>query len=66
MQITKKITNAALIPPIKPDSTVLLDENGTPDWADGLIFAQVRIISATKEGTLKSAVRKKRALRTSV
>ena len=56
MQITKKITNAALIPPIKPDSDVLLDENGTPDWADGLIFAQVRIISATKEGTLKSAV----------
>lgn len=56
MQTNKKITNAALIPEIMPDDAVTLDENGTPDWADGLIFAQVRIATATKEGTLKSAV----------
>lgn len=56
MEQKQIINNAALIPPIKPDRAVLLDENGTPDWADGLIFAQVRIATATKEGTLKSAV----------
>lgn len=56
MQTKEKITNSALIPEIMPDDAVMLDENGTPDWADGLIFAQVRIATATKEGTLKSAV----------
>ncbi len=56
MHIKEKISNAALIPAIKPEETVALDDNGTPDWAGGLIFAQVRIATATEEGTLRSAV----------
>lgn len=56
MQDDKIISNVTLIPKIKPDSEVSLDEHGTPDWADGLIFAQIRVSTATKEGTLKSCV----------
>lgn len=56
MQMNKIISNADLIPEMKPDSLVSLDDNGTPDWANELIFAQVRISTATKEGTLKAAV----------
>ena len=33
MHIKEKISNAALIPAIKPEETVALDDNGTPDWA---------------------------------
>lgn len=51
------IDNSSLIPVIKPDNEVGLDANGTPDWATGLIFAQIRVRTATPEGTLEAAVR---------
>lgn len=51
------IDNSKLIPKILPDNEVTLDSNGTPDWAKTLIMVQVRIATATKEGTLKSAVK---------
>lgn len=52
-----KIDNAALLPRYVPEEQVTLDENGTPDWATQLILAQVRIATATPEGTLQAAVR---------
>ena len=51
------INNASLMPKYIPDSEVQLDAEGTPEWASGLIMAEVHINSATKEGTLKSAVK---------
>lgn len=51
------INNAPLLPEYVPDDRVTVDENGTPDWAADLILAEVRIATATEEGTLKSAVR---------
>lgn len=50
------IDNSSLLPKYKPDSQVLLEEDGSPDWVKSLIMAEVRIQTATKEGTLKSAV----------
>lgn len=50
------IDNSSLIPAILPDSQVELDENGTPDWVSSLILGEIRIATATKEGTLQSAV----------
>lgn len=57
MTIKMRINNAPLLPEYVPDDQVTVDENGTPDWAAGLIFAQIRITTATKEGTLQSAVK---------
>ncbi len=31
---TEKIDNIDLIPKISPDSEVVVDKNGTPDWAE--------------------------------
>lgn len=50
------IDNSALIPAIVPDSQVELDANGTPDWVSSLILGELRIATATKEGTLQAAV----------
>ena len=50
------LDNSDLIPKILPDSEVKLDANGTPDWASTLILAEIRIATATEEGTLQSAV----------
>lgn len=50
------IDNSSLIPAILPDSQVELDGNGTPDWVSSLILGEIRIATATKEGTLQSAV----------
>ena len=50
------IDNSDLIPKILPDSEVKLDANGTPDWASTLILGEIRIATATEEGTLQSAV----------
>ena len=51
------IDNSSLLPKYVPDSQVTVDENGTPDWASEMISAEVRIATATEEGTLKSAVK---------
>ncbi len=51
------INNASLMPKYVPDSQVTLDSEGTPEWATGLIMAGVRIRTATKEGTLKAAIK---------
>ena len=56
MDASRYIHNACLIPPIRPDSEVTVDANGTPDWASTLILCEVRIATATKEGTLEAAV----------
>lgn len=50
------IDNTAKIPAVVPDSEVVL-ENGYPDWEKHLIMAQLRIETATPEGTFQSAVR---------
>ena len=47
--------NAAKLPAVVPDSEVVL-ENGYPDWEKHLIMAQLRIETATPEGTFQSAV----------
>lgn len=56
MEASAHINNSHLIPPIRPDSEVTLDANGTPDWARTLILSEIRIATATPEGTLESAV----------
>jgi 1,4-alpha-glucan branching enzyme len=40
-----------------PDSEVTVDENGTPNWVDDLIMVEMRVLTATSEGTLKSATK---------
>ncbi|HRK22627.1 MAG TPA: alpha-amylase family glycosyl hydrolase [Fimbriimonadaceae bacterium] len=49
------IDNSALIPKLQPDSEVLM-EGLSPDWVKTLIMAEVRIESATPEGTFDAAV----------
>ena len=49
--------NSSLLPQILPDDAVTVDSNGTPDWVSGLILGEMRIKTATPEGTLDSAVR---------
>ncbi len=51
------ISNADLMPKYVPDSQVKLDAEGTPEWVSSLIMAEVRIQTATPEGTLQSAVK---------
>ena len=50
------LDNSDLIPKILPDNEVKLDANGTPDWVSTLIIGEIRIATATEEGTLQSAV----------
>ena len=57
MNISTGIDNSDLLPELLPDDRVTLDENGTPDWAAELILAQIRVVTATKEGTLEAAKR---------
>ena len=55
-KVADYLDNSDLIPKILPDNEVKLDANGTPDWASTLILAEIRIATATEEGTLQSAV----------
>ncbi|MDB6132659.1 MAG: hypothetical protein JWM59_902 [Verrucomicrobiales bacterium] len=50
------ISNAALIPKVLPDSEVGM-EGMSPDWVKTLIMAELRIETATPEGTFASAVK---------
>ena len=50
------INNASLIPRYVPDSQVKL-EDGSPDWVKTLVMAEVRIETATPEGTFQSATK---------
>ena len=50
------INNAALIPKVVPDSAVKI-EGMSPDWVKTLIMAQLRIETATPEGTFAAATR---------
>ncbi|RYD30238.1 MAG: hypothetical protein EOP86_20335, partial [Verrucomicrobiaceae bacterium] len=50
------ISNAALIPKVLPDSGVGM-EGMSPDWVKTLIMAELRIETATPEGTFASAVK---------
>lgn len=46
--------NSTLIPKLLPDPEVVM-EGGSPDWVKSLIMAEVRIESATPEGTFAAA-----------
>ena len=48
------VDNSGLLPEILPDSAVRM-EGMSPDWAKSLIMAQMRIETATPEGTFQSA-----------
>ena len=53
------IDNSALIPPILPDAEVQLERTGrlsTPDWFKSVIMVELRIETATPEGTFAAAV----------
>ena len=50
------IDNSDLIPAYVPDSEVPF-VGDSPDWADDLIIAQLRIETATEAGTLEAAVK---------
>lgn len=50
------IDNSSLIPKYVPDSQVKL-EDGSPDWVKSLIMAEVRIETATPEGTFQAATK---------
>lgn len=50
------IDNSALIPSYRPDDQVQM-EGWHPDWIGGLIMAQMRVESATDEGTFAAAVK---------
>ncbi len=51
------IDNSALMPAYVSDDKVLLDKNGTPEWVSSLIMAEIRISTATAEGTIQAAVK---------
>lgn len=50
------VNNAALIPKVVPDSEVRM-EGMSPDWVKTLVMAELRIETATPEGTFGSAGR---------
>lgn len=55
MQSNKVINNASLLPRLKPDSEVCLENSGhllqSPDWVKSLIIEQVNVDSASPDGT---------------
>lgn len=51
------IDNSALMPKYVPDSEVEVNSDGTPEWINSLIIAEVRIGTCTSEGTFASAVK---------
>jgi hypothetical protein len=65
MQYVAPINNSSLMPKYVADDKVSLISAGegsddglyTPEWAKSLVMMEVRILTATPEGTLKSAVR---------
>jgi len=51
-----RVDNSALIPKLLPDREVKM-EGMSPDWVKTLIMAEIRIETATPEGTFASAVK---------
>ncbi|MBR4072981.1 MAG: cyclomaltodextrinase C-terminal domain-containing protein [Clostridia bacterium] len=49
------IDNKKLIPLYKPHCEVTLDDGFSPDWVKDLIITELRLATATKEGTIKAA-----------
>ena len=51
------IDNSALMPPYKPDAEVIMEKDAeggeTPDWIKSLIIVELRIHSASTDGTVK-------------
>ena len=51
------IDNSALMPPYKPDTEVIMEKDAeggeTPDWIKSLIIVELRIHSASTDGTVK-------------
>ncbi len=55
-EVPSPIDNRALLPPIKPDTEVVM-EGMSPDWMKSLIMVQFRVETATPEGTFAAATR---------
>lgn len=53
----KTIDNSKLIPRILPDGQVKLEDGFSPEWISELIIAEIRLATATPEGTIKAAYR---------
>ncbi len=49
------IDNSELLPKYKPDSEVVLDDGFSPEWVKDLIIVELRLATATQEGTIKAA-----------
>lgn len=49
------LNNKDVLPRFIPDSEVLLDDGFSPDWVKHLIITELRLATATPEGTIKSA-----------
>lgn len=55
-EVPSPIDNRSLLPPIKPDSEVVM-EGMSPDWMKSLVMEQFRVETATPEGTFAAATR---------
>ena len=51
----KYVDNSNLLPKFKPNSEVTLDDGFSPDWVKDLIITELRLATATQEGTIKAA-----------
>ena len=52
-----KIDNSKLLPLYKKDYEITLDDGLSPDWVKDLIIVELRLATATSEGTIKAAYR---------
>ena len=55
-QLPSQLDNSALIPKIAPDAEVKL-EGTAPEWVKSLVMAEVRLETATAQGTLTAATK---------
>ena len=53
----KYINNSNLLPKFKMNDQVVLDDGFSPDWVKELIITELRLATATPEGTIKAAYR---------
>ena len=51
------IDNSDLLPKVRKDSEVTLDDGFSPDWVKDLVIVELRLATATPEGTIQAAYR---------
>lgn len=51
------INNSNLLPKFKMNDQVVLDDGFSPDWVKDLIITELRLATATPEGTIQAAYR---------